>query len=999
MGVKHWVRAILAVSVLPSAVWALGLGDIRLKSALNAPLDAEIEVVNASPEEMAGLKANLANRETFARYGLEWPSFLASVSLSKAKDAEGRDILRLRSSEAITEPFVTLLVDANWGRGRLVREYTVLLDPPVFAPTPAPAAVVQAPATAAPRSGAVERAPVPAAPQPATAPAEIAPATSADSYRVQRGETLTGIAERYAARNGVSLEQAMVGIFAANRAAFDGNMDRMRAGAVLRVDPAQMAALSREAAVAEVRRQRSEWRSRPADSDAGPAAAGGDAGRLRLVPPGQAAGEGGAAGATQGAALRQRVAQLEQELAEARRLIELRSTEIADLQRRLGGAPAAAPATPSTGVAVEAPAATAPAGAPEAPPAAAAAEAPASAAPPVAAAAEPEAAAAPMRPRFQPEPQAETSLLDGVLGALRDFWYVPVALLALLGGLFGYRRWKARAGEGDDDFTITSARPELAMPPPVVPAAAASDTARLRRPNLAAVDSEGGSFVVEEEGQPAARGRSDATATVRTALPEATLSGDTGLNLDQGDPLAEADFHMAYGLYDQAADLVKLAIGREPDRRDLKLKLAEVYFVWGNRDEFLATVRELEQSNIRSAPGEWEKIAIMGRQIAPDDPTFAPTSSRAPGGGLPAVDLALDGAEEAALDFEVVGDEAVAGGGGTLTDIDVGRSSAPVFDVGGGTTREMAPRFAASAGGAAAALAAEEFAPGALDIDFGESPTVEQPRVRADTSPTIREKLDAALLKGPGGGVDQTAELALDDLGLDLGSDVQGLEQADAAADAPTEIVGLDEELARLAERGARATPVPTDDGATVAMEGLTEIAPALPDAGPLARSGATTPGLEGRDARLGDDGEIDLGATANRSGDTSIVAALDLSQFERDFDVPPPAQARGPAEARGDGAGIDLDVGTATLPELSDTARSPAIQAPDAAGAPAADLGLAPLEPVTISEVGTKLDLARAYMDMGDPDGARSILKEVLGEGSVSQKQEAQRLIESLPG
>jgi pilus assembly protein FimV len=71
----------------------------------------------------------------------------------------------------------------------------------------------------------------------------------------------------------------------------------------------------------------------------------------------------------------------------------------------------------------------------------------------------------------------------------------------------------------------------------------------------------------------------------------------------------------------------------------------------------------------------------------------------------------------------------------------------------------------------------------------------------------------------------------------------------------------------------------------------------------------------------------------------------------------------------------------------------------PDAAGAPTADLGLAPLEPVTISEVGTKLDLARAYMDMGDPDGARSILKEVLGEGSVSQKQEAQRLIESLPG
>jgi pilus assembly protein FimV len=62
-------------------------------------------------------------------------------------------------------------------------------------------------------------------------------------------------------------------------------------------------------------------------------------------------------------------------------------------------------------------------------------------------------------------------------------------------------------------------------------------------------------------------------------------------------------------------------------------------------------------------------------------------------------------------------------------------------------------------------------------------------------------------------------------------------------------------------------------------------------------------------------------------------------------------------------------------------------------------DLALSELEPVTLSEVGTKLDLARAYMDMGDPDGARSILQEVLGEGSASQKQEAQRLIETLPG
>ena len=88
-------------------------------------------------------------------------------------------------------------------------------------------------------------------------------------------------------------------------------------------------------------------------------------------------------------------------------------------------------------------------------------------------------------------------------------------------------------------------------------------------------------------------------------------------------------------------------------------------------------------------------------------------------------------------------------------------------------------------------------------------------------------------------------------------------------------------------------------------------------------------------------------------------------------------------------GHGLDLDVGTATVPDTAFAATQ---------RLPSEDLALPDLEPVTMSEVGTKLDLARAYMDMGDPDGARNILEEVLNEGSAAQKQEAQRLMESLP-
>jgi pilus assembly protein FimV len=92
----------------------------------------------------------------------------------------------------------------------------------------------------------------------------------------------------------------------------------------------------------------------------------------------------------------------------------------------------------------------------------------------------------------------------------------------------------------------------------------------------------------------------------------------------------------------------------------------------------------------------------------------------------------------------------------------------------------------------------------------------------------------------------------------------------------------------------------------------------------------------------------------------------------------------------------LDLDLGTASTMQsenrFSDTQRLESVDIPPA---PPAD----GMEPATMSEVGTKLDLARAYMDMGDPEGARSILEEVLSEGSASQKTEARRLIESLPG
>ena len=115
---KRSSRALALLLALPSAAFALGLGDIHLLSPLNAPLDAEIELVDVAPDEASTVQAQVASRDTFARYGLEWPSYLAGVQVRTVRAADGHQVIKLKSSEAIADPFITLLVEVNWARGR-----------------------------------------------------------------------------------------------------------------------------------------------------------------------------------------------------------------------------------------------------------------------------------------------------------------------------------------------------------------------------------------------------------------------------------------------------------------------------------------------------------------------------------------------------------------------------------------------------------------------------------------------------------------------------------------------------------------------------------------------------------------------------------------------------------------------------------------------------------------------------------------------------------------
>src|SRR5579871_6192677 len=179
---KRSARALAALLGLPSAAFALGLGDIHLLSPLNAPLDAEIELVDVAPDEANTVQVQLASRDTFEHYGLDRPAYLSGITMKTTRTPDGREVIKLKSNDPITEPFVTLLVEVNWSRGRLVREYTMLLDPPVYTPNESQvaAAPVNTPSTGTgAREGAIAR-PAPTPPEPqASTPTPPAPAASA----------------------------------------------------------------------------------------------------------------------------------------------------------------------------------------------------------------------------------------------------------------------------------------------------------------------------------------------------------------------------------------------------------------------------------------------------------------------------------------------------------------------------------------------------------------------------------------------------------------------------------------------------------------------------------------------------------------------------------------------------------------------------------------------------------------------------------------------------
>ena len=655
--------ASLALSSLAATdAWALALGRITVQSALGEPLRAEVEIPQLSAAEADSLQAAIASPAAFRAQGMEYTGTANSVRVKVQKRANGTAVLQLSSAQPVNDPFVDLVIDTNWASGKLQRNYTLLLDPPTSRrPAPAPVAAAQVapaePAARPVRPATVEPAPAAAAGRdlrndrdqaeasPKRQRQAAAPATGSGEVRVKTGDTAGRIAAAYKPA-GVSLDQMLVAMLRSNPQAFvDGNVNRMRSGAVVQLpDEATaqatsakearqiMAAQSRDfnqfrrqlAGVAPVapveaasRAASGQVQAHVEDSKAGTAAPD----KLTL-----------SKGSVKGAAADERLAQQKQAADQSARTDELKRnmaelSQIAAATKPAGStaAPAAGAAAPSAAPGLAVPAATVAgntaASAAPATPAPAPAAAAETAKPEAAAAAEPAAAATPAadapaadaspapaaeapapapapaaKPKPAPAPVAppeEPSFIDGLM----DDPAIPLAgaaLLALLLGYGGYRVAQRRKA-----------------------AAAASTDSSLGDSQLAA-----DSFFGASGGQ-----RVDTTTTNSSQLSGQSMQYSPS-QLDAGDvdPLAEADVYLAYGRDLQAEEILKEALRSDPNRLVLHQKLAEIYAKRHDRIAYAAVANNLYALTQGKGP-EWLRLADQGRILDPDNQLYQPGGS------------------------------------------------------------------------------------------------------------------------------------------------------------------------------------------------------------------------------------------------------------------------------------------------------------------------------------------------------------------------------------
>ena len=893
------------VFTLPATTLALGLGKLTVDSNLGQPLSAHVELTAAQKDELDSLSAKIADPSVYRDNNVQYPGVLSRARVVVEQSANGPPQLKVTTSQAVNDPYLDLIVEVNWATGRVVRNYTFLLDPP---------GTGQAQAVAPPAAVRAEPAPRPARPEaaPRSAPAAAAapaPSAAGDTYTVRRGDTLSKIAKAYKPET-VNLEQMLVALFRSNERAFDArNMNRLRTGQILTIpSPDQAAGVTPSEARQVVHVQAADWRAyrdrvaaaaastEPSESrqavsgkittavedKAAPAQPGKD--QLRVS---REAGKGGAGGATGQAeettanqkALRDansRIAELEKTLKDMQRAAELKSQAMADLQKQAEAGKGKAPESPKA-----------------APPQVAMAPSTPAATTPVPAIAPPAAVTPPAATAPTPSNAVETKA---------DTVPTPEAKAP---------ETKAEAPEQ------TKAAETKAPEPPAVPPTKAVEIPKTKVPAKAPPKREPSFFedllgntptwaigaaalgiVALIAGFIAARRRTatkfEDSIISGTDIKTNTVFGSTGggvvntgdnslssdfsreglgsIDTDEVDPIAEAEVYLAYGRDAQAEEILKEALKKDAQRQEIYLKLLEIHAQHNKPSAFETVATELY--SVSGGQGEvWQKAMALGRQLDPGNPLFSDSS------GTPAVAAAAATGTEDAAPHEP----------------EKPAASAQVFAMPSEPRMESRPKEL-------------DFS---LDDDISLSPT---------SGPVSEMKTPAAILAGAAQEVAKSTR-GSEPMAARPAAEESHTIPAPGVSFEPESIPKFDLDF-NLEE--------PSRPGPT-----LTPIAAAAPASAP---SPAVEPAL-------------------------AAVAAAPAPQLAR------------PAAA------IELDKLDLSFDPQRSTFEDPTPSVLDGQWHDAA----------------TKLDLAKAYQEMGDVEGAREILQEVLHEGDDQQKAEAQSLLSKL--
>lgn len=1039
--------------VLSPYASALGLGEVKLKSTLNQPLEAEVKLLDTRDLTAEQILVALASPADFERNGVDRLFFYTELQFRVDFGASDGPKVIITSRNPVREPYLNFLIEARWTAGRLLREYTLLMDLPTFdegsATRAAPAAATST-ATPQPRTTTTATAtPRPTAePAHTNEPRQATPVArkaslSGNEYEVRNNDTLWEIAQRARPNSNVSVHQSMMALYRANPNAFiNGNINRLRRGQVLRIpDATEMSSLGKSEAVsqftqasgdteqgAQLNASRRTTASRTESTEV--------SGRVKLAAPAAGTkGSGQGSGANTGAGnaleselagtleeldkskaenteLSSRVKDLEAQIQTMERLVSVSNEKLRALQVASGqaadGVEAAKAATASSAVPVPATESTP---APVAASTTSAAVAPAAATP----------VSTPTK-QVVPQPVPEPTLVDT---AVENAPWIGLGVLGLLGaGYFAYRRRKQteeqQAEENDDVFAMDDS--EGAYDEPV------DDVSHFNEIDEASL--------FEEEN-------------------ETTVA-------ETGDVVGEADIYIAYGKLDQAEEMLVNALQKDPNSTDIRMKLLEVYAQQQNApafDKHYAALLPLAGGVLLARASELrEGISGAGEF----DPVGAPSEST--------VDADLDqfSLDDFNLDDDLTTDAPVAATAEDETgsfdfdldlDDDETNLGSSVVDT---LPEETANEFELDFEDDLAVSEADDLSELSLALDGLETATLPQdvevkaPSIDDEFNFDLDDDLelgDSALedVRALAGAESESLDVSADDFNLDMDVDDVDL----AALDHEMESLDVDFDDELLTEKSA-VNEFELD------LDGDFELADAEPLASDLSTSNLSlTDDLDKvsevesfdldedlADLNLDDAvvavnssealSELDAGELPDFNLDNDLDFSLteeidleddgfDLAVLEDDLDEFSESTDVASNEFTADEAIVDLELDDEIPAPVAIVAQEPALVDTDddheedlfaqalsdfsgesddidlnefsSDEAALADLSDDDMDAeldflADADEAATKLDLARAYIDMGDTEGAKDILSEVIGEGSDDQRREANELL-----